>query len=128
MKFKLRPYQAEAKEAIFREWAGGVNKTLLVLPTGCHAAGEKILKADGSFINAEDIVPGDMLCGSDGTPRTVLEVHGGKDEMFRIIPTKGEPFIVSSNHPLTLVRTNLKSNPQYPSEQPDNSFIDVPVK
>lgn len=32
---ELRPYQAEAKEAIFAEWAKGVKKTLMVLPTGC---------------------------------------------------------------------------------------------
>lgn len=32
---QLRPYQQEAKEAIKAEWASGVNKTLLVLPTGC---------------------------------------------------------------------------------------------
>lgn len=30
----LRPYQQEAKEAIKAEWAKGVKKTLLVLPTG----------------------------------------------------------------------------------------------
>ena len=32
---ELRPYQKEAKEAIFEEWDSGVSKTLLVLPTGC---------------------------------------------------------------------------------------------
>lgn len=31
----LRPYQAEAKSAIFAEWDKGVRRTLLVLPTGC---------------------------------------------------------------------------------------------
>ena len=32
---ELRPYQREAKEAIFEQWDSGVLKTLLVLPTGC---------------------------------------------------------------------------------------------
>lgn len=32
--YELRPYQAEAKEAILREWKDGHRKTLLVLPTG----------------------------------------------------------------------------------------------
>lgn len=31
----LRPYQNEAKEAVFHEWDNGNSKTLLVLPTGC---------------------------------------------------------------------------------------------
>ena len=30
----LRPYQQEAREAIFEQWDSGVKKTLLVLPTG----------------------------------------------------------------------------------------------
>lgn len=32
---ELRPYQNEAKTAIFEEWEKGIHKTLLVLPTGC---------------------------------------------------------------------------------------------
>ncbi len=33
--FELRPYQAEAKQAILAAWDEGYRKTLLVLPTGC---------------------------------------------------------------------------------------------
>lgn len=33
--FQLRPYQAEAKQAILNEWDEEHRKTLLVLPTGC---------------------------------------------------------------------------------------------
>lgn len=32
---ELRPYQQEAREAIFDQWDSGTRKTLLVLPTGC---------------------------------------------------------------------------------------------
>lgn len=32
---ELRPYQKEAKEAVFENWNSGTKKTLLVLPTGC---------------------------------------------------------------------------------------------
>lgn len=32
---ELRPYQSEAKNAIFDQWDQGKKKTLLVLPTGC---------------------------------------------------------------------------------------------
>ena len=32
---ELRPYQKEAKEAVFEQWGNGIMKTLLVLPTGC---------------------------------------------------------------------------------------------
>lgn len=32
---ELRPYQQQAKDAIFSEWENSIKKTLLVLPTGC---------------------------------------------------------------------------------------------
>lgn len=32
---ELRPYQEKAKESIFSEWGKGIQRTLLVLPTGC---------------------------------------------------------------------------------------------
>lgn len=32
---ELRPYQQEAKEAVFEQWENGTRRTLLVLPTGC---------------------------------------------------------------------------------------------
>ena len=35
MAIELRPYQAEAKDAILQEWSEGRKRTLLVLPTGC---------------------------------------------------------------------------------------------
>lgn len=53
---ELRPYQQEAKDAIFNEWNSGKDKTLLVLPTGtgktivfakvaeqCVANGDRVL-------------------------------------------------------------------------------------
>ena len=33
-KMELRPYQQEAKDSVFEQWEK-VNKTLVVLPTGC---------------------------------------------------------------------------------------------
>lgn len=32
---ELRPYQQEARDSVFAEWDKGIQKTLLVLPTGC---------------------------------------------------------------------------------------------
>jgi superfamily II DNA or RNA helicase len=32
---QLRPYQQAAREAVEHQWSGGVERTLLVLPTGC---------------------------------------------------------------------------------------------
>ena len=101
--FSLRPYQVEAKQAVLNEWDKGQRKTLLVLPTGCHALGEKLLMADGTVRSVENINIGDKLLGADGNPRTVLYKHTGNDLLYRIKPENGEPFIVTGNHKLTLV-------------------------
>lgn len=125
---ELRPYQAEAVEAVLGEWEGGRRRTLLVLPTGCHDACQKILMADGCTKTADNIEVGDMLMGPDGAPRTVLALHRGEDDMFRIVPRKGAPFRVNGDHVLSLVGTNQASAPVYPSERTDGKIVDVTVR
>ena len=124
---ELRPYQVEAKQAILSAWSEGHRKTLLVLPTGCHAKGENVLLADGRSKKVEDVQVGDQLIGADGKKRTVLVLHRGKSLMYRIVPVKGEPFTVTKDHTLTLVRTRECSNPQYPSQRHAGELVDVTV-
>ncbi len=125
---ELRPYQEEARESIFSEWGKGIQKTLLVLPTGCHAKGERLLMADGSFRAVEEIRTGDKLLGADGKARHVLAAISGTGQMYRVVPIKGEPFTVTGDHKLTLVRTNEKRTPRYPSQDRGGEVIDVPVE
>lgn len=114
--FELRPYQTQSVQAIEDEWEKGRRKTLLVLPTGCHARGQKVLLASGLTKAVEEIGLSDTLLGADGKPRKVLHLHHGKDDLYKITPIKGQPFIVNSQHMLSLVQTGLKGHPQYPSQ------------
>lgn len=125
---QLRPYQKEAVAAVLNRWNNNEQKTLVVLPTGCHGIGEKLLLSDGSIKNVEDILPWERLMGSDGTPRKIIKIHKGKKPLYKIIPIKGTPFIVTEDHMLTLWRTQVKSIPKYPSQEPCKSFIDITVK
>ena len=104
--FKLRYYQEEAVAAVEREWAAGNKKTLIVLSTGCHAIGEKVLLANGRVERVENINVGDKLLGADGRPRNVLACHEGEYEMYKITPVKGKPFLVTGNHKLTIARND----------------------
>lgn len=70
--------------------------------SGCHAKGYPILMADGGTKNVEDIQVGDRVMGDDGTPRKVLELHGGKGRLMRIKPSKGDAFYVNEGHVLSL--------------------------
>lgn len=124
---ELRPYQEKAVKAIHAEWQQGHKKTLLVLPTGCHAIGQSVMLSNGLSKKVEDVCNFDLLMGSDGTPRRILKIHKGNKFLYKIIPTKGTSFIVTEDHMLTLWRTNLKSNPKYKSQLPCNKFVDITV-
>ena len=127
--FTLRPYQQEAFEKVLAEWNENKRlRTLLVLPTGCHARGERILLADGTIKNVENVKVGDKLLGSDGKVRNVHFLHSGFDDLYKIQPIKGDSFIVTSDHQLTLVRTNESKTPKYPCKNNGGSIIDVTVK
>ena len=65
----LRPYQQAAIAAIYGYFQNNKGNPLVVMPTGCHAAGTQILMFDGSTKPVEDVVFGDVLMGPDSTPR-----------------------------------------------------------
>ena len=73
----------------------------------CHAKDTPILMYDGSIKMVQDIIEGDELMGDDSTPRKVLSLARGQDEMYDIIPTKGEKYTVNSEHILCLKPSRL---------------------
>lgn len=108
---KLRDYQKEAVSKYFngiRSAKDGENGDVLVLPTGCHAKDTEILMYDGSLKMVQDIKVGDLLMGEDSKPKTVLNLARGRETMYKIIPIKGESFIVNESHILHLYRTKDK--------------------
>lgn len=100
---EMRYYQSEAVEALLRANHGAIS-----LPTGCHAKGTPILLFNGSLKNVEDVAVGDLLMGPDSTPRRVLSLHTGTQDMVTIVPVKGEEFTVNIDHILSLKNTQTK--------------------
>lgn len=88
-------------------------------PCGCHRIGQKVLMYDGSTKPVEAIAVGDMLLGVDSTPRIVTNLCRGKGLMYRVIPIKGEPFVVNEDHVLTLSRYGAAG---------DGKMINISVK
>lgn len=122
-----RPYQEEACTAtldVLRENRAG----LVVLPTGCHRRGQPILMADGVVKPVEEIQVGERLMGLDGSPRTVLRLARGREEMVEIRPVKGDPWVVNRSHVLTLVKTPQSSDPLAPPSLRGGDLIDVSVR
>lgn len=124
MEYTLRNYQKQASDAAVRLFTGKADKNgLIILPTGCHAKGSSVLTSDGVCIKVEDVKVGDFLLGNDGTPRKVLELHNGVDDMYKVTPIKGEPFVVNGGHILHLYKTNESKG--YNSCQPRYDEISV---
>jgi len=73
----------------------------------CHAKDTPIIMYDGSIKMVQDIGIGDKLMGDDSTPRTVLSLANGVDELYDIIPVKGDTYTVNSEHILCLKPTRL---------------------
>jgi superfamily II DNA or RNA helicase len=81
----------------------------------CLAKGTHVLMFDGRTLPVEKIRVGDLLMGPDSTPRTVKSLAHGEEEMFRVTPTKGDPYTVNRSHILSLRITGLGSKKVYDS-------------
>ena len=88
----------------------GEDKVLLVgWHRSCFEAGTRALMYDGSTRAVEDVAVGDVVMGPDSTPRTVQSLVRGRGRMFRIVPNKGEPWVCSEHHLLTLWNGRTRS-------------------
>ncbi|KAG9397130.1 E3 ubiquitin-protein ligase [Carpediemonas membranifera] len=84
--FVMTGYSYNRAVSIAMRLMAGV-PTILCGATGsgkCLARGTKVLMASGQFQCAEDIQAGDMIMGAEGTPKRVLTVARGREEMARV--------------------------------------------
>lgn len=68
----------------------------------CFAAGTRVLMYNGVPKPIEKVRAGDQVMGPDSKPRTVKTLVRGHGRMHRIVPNKGEPWVCSSRHILTV--------------------------
>lgn len=90
------------QKAIFEEYINTNNNIVIEAVPGCLGISTPILMYDGSLKKVQDIKVGDKVMGLDSTPRNVLSVNNGIDDLYKIIPRKGDSFICNSKHILTL--------------------------
>lgn len=131
--FGLWEHQEKAVAAIETDWKSGFKSVCLQMPTGsgkCFGLGTKIILFDGTIKNVEDINQGDKLLGPDGEVRIVHDLSRGIDELYKIIPTKGDSFIVNKNHILSLYITPTNKNERlYLNDKVfyDNDIANIPL-
>jgi len=71
----------------------------------CLGKGTKVLMFDGDLRNVEDVLPGDLLMGDDSTPRRVLSIARGRENMYWVRQNKGDDYRVNESHILSLKRS-----------------------
>jgi hypothetical protein len=76
----------------------------------CLAPETKVLMYNGTKKKVEDILIKDQIMGDDSTPRNILSVCEGVEEMFEIIPKLGESFTVNRSHILTVFQDGKEKN------------------
>lgn len=71
----------------------------------CLGKGTKVLMFDGTLKRVEDVAVGDLLMGDDSTPRKVLSLARGREEMYWVRQNKGLDYRVNKSHILSLKRS-----------------------
>jgi len=87
----------------------------------CLGKGTKILMYDGTLKKVEEVVVGDLLMGDDSTPRKVLSLARGREDMYWIRQNKGMDYRVNKSHILSLKRSRTEG----PHKQGDILNINV---
>lgn len=98
---------------------------IISLPCGygkCLGINTPILMYDGTIKMVQYIQIGDKLMGDDSKPRNVLSLARGREQMYKVIPTKGDPYIVNESHILSLKSSGEKSS------YPKGAKVDMSVK
>jgi hypothetical protein len=106
---QLYPYQTTAVGKSIQAQRG-----IIKVATGggkCLGKGTPVLMYDGRVVPVEQIRRGDLLMGPDSKPRKVVSTCRGREQMYRVIPTKGEPYVVNESHILSLKVNTGKKKP-----------------
>jgi hypothetical protein len=82
---------------------------VIVGSSGCLGLGTKVMMYDGTFKNVEDIIIDDLLMGPDSTPRKVLKLFSGVDQMYVVKQNNGIDYRINSTHILSLKDRKTKS-------------------
>lgn len=122
---QLRDYQSTLVRQTYEAWQAGQRNVLLVSPTGsgkCHGRDTPILMFDGTIKMVQDVQFGDFLMGPDSKPRFVVGTTSGVDDLYQVTPVKGDPYVVNSQHVLSLRRTNT-----VPNDPRGGEIVNIPV-
>ena len=94
------------------EAANNTGGGILCLPCGfgkCLGINTPIIMYDGTIKKVQNIKEGDLLMGDDSTSRKVINICRGKEQMYKVIQSRGDSYIVNESHILSLKYLDKKS-------------------
>ena len=101
----IKVYLDHVNTPVAQNDTGYGNGGILEVPCGrgkCMGRDTPILMYDGTIKMVQDVKVGDVIMGDDSTPRNVLTLARGREQMYKVIPVKGDPYIVNESHILSL--------------------------
>jgi superfamily II DNA or RNA helicase len=130
--FELRDYQRRWIQKTAEEREKGFTRLLLDAVGGagkCLGKGTPVLMFDGSVKNVEDVRVCDLVMGPDSMPRKVVSTCTGIEDLYRIKPTKGAPYVVNKSHILSLKSSSGKARSMWldGTEYRHGEIINIPV-
>ncbi|MEM0962191.1 MAG: replicative DNA helicase [Bacteroidota bacterium] len=88
----------------------------------CLGKGTRVMMHDGTLKAVEDIRVGDLLMGDDSTPRRVLSLARGQEEMYWVRQTYGIDYRVNASHILSVKKSRRGGR------EPRGSVTDIEVR
>jgi hypothetical protein len=98
---------------------------LLELPCAygkCLGKDTEVLMYDGTVKKVQDVNVGDLLMGDDSTPRNVLTLARGREQMYKISSKKGDTYTCNESHILS-----LKSSSNHSKKIKKGGIVDISV-
>ncbi|MBI3220054.1 MAG: replicative DNA helicase [Bacteroidetes bacterium] len=79
----------------------------------CLGKGTKVLMFTGELKKVEDVVVGDLLMGDDSSPRKVLSIGRGRENMYWVHQNHGISYRVNESHILSLKRSRTEGGHEH---------------
>ena len=87
----------------------------------CLGKGTLVTTYDAKKVKVEDIKPNDLLMGDDNTPRKVLSVCSGTEQLYQVTMCNADSFIANESHILSLKYSGY-------SEKTKGKILDISIK
>lgn len=68
----------------------------------CFGINTPIMMFNGEVKPVQEVKAGDLVMGPDSKPRLVTGKNSGREQLYKVVPAKGAPYVVNESHILVL--------------------------